>query len=224
MPSSKIFIPAIERINAFTKMIICIVVGIATSLLMVSSDMNTLTRVMIGWDAFCIGMLIFGLITISSIDSRQIRQIAAKEDPKRMVVFTMILISTIASILAVTMLILAKKDSMAPSIYQLPVGVAGMILSWFLIHTTFTLRYAHMYYGDSEDETLSHAGGLDFPGEEKPEYIDFAYYSFVLGMTFQVSDVEITSRAFRRMALLQGMISFFFSTIMIALTINVIGN
>jgi len=91
-----------------------------------------------------------------------------------------------------------------------------------LIHTSFTLRYAHIFYGDHETKPNMHAGGLDFPGDALPDYLDFAYFSFVLGMTFQVSDVQITSRRFRRLALLHGMISFVFDTTMIALTINIL--
>ena len=75
-----------------------------------------------------------------------------------------------------------------------------MILSWFLIHTIFTLRYAHIFYGDDDEKPEMHAGGLEFPGDKKPDYLDFAYFSFVLGMTFQVSDVQITSKQLRRIS------------------------
>ena len=102
----------------------------------------------------------------------------------------------------------------------MPIAIAGMLFSWFLIHTTFALRYAHIYYGHHETKPNTHAGGLEFPEDEQPDYLDFAYFSFVLGMTFQVSDVQITSKRFRKMAMFHGLISFGFNTIMIALTIN----
>jgi uncharacterized membrane protein len=97
-----------------------------------------------------------------------------------------------------------------------------MLFSWILIHTIFTLRYAHIYYGDDENKPDIHAGGLIFPGGNRPEYMDFAYFSFVLGMTFQVSDVQITTARLRKLALVHGLLSFGFNTIMIALTINLV--
>jgi uncharacterized membrane protein len=106
--------------------------------------------------------------------------------------------------------------------WHLPIAVAGMLFSWVLIHTGFTLRYAHIFYGDHKTKPNTHAGGLNFPGDTMPDYLDFAYFSFVLGMTFQVSDIQITSKRFRRLALLHGLISFSFDTTMIALTINIL--
>ena len=97
-----------------------------------------------------------------------------------------------------------------------------MVFSWFLIHTIFTLRYAHIFYGDNEERPHTHAAGLKFPGDKNPDYFDFAYFAFVLGMTFQVSDVQITSNKLRRMAMWHGLLSFGYNTIMIALTINLI--
>ena len=84
------------------------------------------------------------------------------------------------------------------------------------------MRYAHIFYGDHETEPAIHAGGLIFPDEDKPDYFDFAYFSFVLGMTFQVSDIQVTSKRLRKLALLHGILSFGFNTIIVALTINVI--
>ena len=88
----------------------------------------------------------------------------------------------------------------------------------------FGLRYAHTFYGDPDGPAgpQQHAGGLDFPGGRLPDYMDFAYFSFVIGMTFQVSDVQITSREFRKLVLLHGMLSFGFNTVILALTINTV--
>src|SRR6202044_324561 len=98
----------------------------------------------------------------------------------------------------------------------------GAILgSWLLTHATFTFRYAHRYYGDSG---RGDHGGLDFPGDEPPDYWDFLYFSFVVGMTCQVSDVQVTSRSMRRMTLLHGVLSFFFNTVILALAVNVVAS
>jgi uncharacterized membrane protein len=85
----------------------------------------------------------------------------------------------------------------------------------------FGLRYAHLYYGegDSADKPI---GGLEFPSDDSPGYVDFAYFSFVIGMTCQVSDVQITSKSLRSLALIHGVLSFCFNTVILALTINTI--
>jgi uncharacterized membrane protein len=95
-----------------------------------------------------------------------------------------------------------------------------LFLSWLVTHVTFALRYAHEFYardlgGPDVDR------GLEFPGDKAPDYLDFLYFSLVLGMTFQVSDVQITSRKLRRVASLHGLISFLFNTIIVAFTVNI---
>ena len=99
--------------------------------------------------------------------------------------------------------------------------VAGtLLLSWLMTHTLFALRYAHEFYDGPEDGTKP-AGGLEFPGDTKPDYWDFYYFALVLGMTFQVSDVQITSRALRRLATAHGLIGFLFNTVILALSVNI---
>ena len=95
-----------------------------------------------------------------------------------------------------------------------------LLLSWLVTHVTFAFRYAHEFYatdlgGPDVDR------GLEFPGEKEPDYLDFMYFALVLGMTFQVSDVQITSRKLRRVALLHGFLAFLFNTVIIAFTVNI---
>ena len=104
------------------------------------------------------------------------------------------------------------------------VCLLGVAFSWFLLHTIFTNRYAHMYYERTDKKSDAHTGGLTFPEEEKPDYFDFAYFSFVIGMTFQVSDVVVTSHKLRKLVLMHGLISFAFNAIIVALTISIIAN
>jgi uncharacterized membrane protein len=91
-----------------------------------------------------------------------------------------------------------------------------------MLHIIFTFRYAHMYYHSNLNNETGLCGGLEIPNEKYPDYLDFAYFSFVIGMTFQVSDINITSKSMRRLALLHGMLSFLFNTVIVALSINVI--
>jgi uncharacterized membrane protein len=95
-----------------------------------------------------------------------------------------------------------------------------LLVSWLMAHTTFAFRYAHEYYSVTPGKTQIDAG-LQFPGEDNPDYLDFVYFALVLGMTFQVSDVQITSRKLRRLAIIHGLMSFLFNTVIVALTVNI---
>jgi uncharacterized membrane protein len=219
---SKPPVPSFEKINSVQKVFICLGIAIAVYLIVEIKNIDVLTHVMLGWDVFSLCLLIMTWITFFITSAKQIRIQSKVQDPNKSVIFIIILICTLASFFTVLLLIVTKKESESKAAWELPIAVAAMIFSWLLIHTSFTLRYAHIFYGDHETEPNTHAGGLEFPGDTLPDYLDFAYYSFVLGMTFQVSDVQITSRRFRRMALLHGILSFVFDTIMIALTINIL--
>ena len=214
-------IPLIDRLSGFQKLFICLFFGVM-AFIITPTGTQSLVRVMIGWDTFSIIMVVFGWLTFFKTTAFQIRAQAKVQDENRIVIFSIVLIATLAGLIAVIILIITKKESHSESEYKIPIAVLGMLLSWLLIHTTFTLRYAHIFYGNQEENADKHAGGLEFPKEAKPDYLDFAYFSFVLGMTFQVSDVEVTSKRLRRLVLLHSLISFIYATIMIALTINVI--
>ncbi len=209
-----------ERISPLEKLLICLALAIIAYFIIHINDLYGLTRLMFAWNIFSLSMIVMNWITFNITDSKEIRSQARVQDPKRAIVFGLVLIATIASILAVVMMIIVKEEGKTGMGWRIPLAIAGMVLSWVLIHTLFTLRYAHIYYGNDVDNPTNHAGGLNFPGSKRPEYLDFAYFSFVLGMTFQVSDVEITSRSLRTLALFHGMISFAYNTVMIALVIN----
>ena len=215
-------LPFFEKINSFQRLFICIALAVIVYFLVQIKKIDGLSHVMLGWNTFSLSMIIMSWVSFFITDSKQIREQARVQDPSRSIIFIIIIVSTLASFFAVLLLILSKGENDNTSSLRIAVAVTGMFLSWFLIHTIFTLRYAHIFYGDHETRPNTHAGGLEFPGDSKPEYLDFAYYSFVLGMTFQVSDVQITSKRLRSLAMLHGLLSFVFNTIMIALTINLI--
>jgi len=150
------------------------------------------------------------------------REIARREDVSRTFFFIFIIVSSFASMFAVMILIISRKATDTGLSIYLPIAVLGMLLSWVMVHTMFAFHYAHIYYGDDKQDPGKHAGGLEFPEEKKPDYLDFAYFSFVIGMTFQVSDVQITSHRLRRIVLLHGLLSFSLNTFVVALTINLI--
>ena len=118
-------------------------------------------------------------------------------DPGRNIVLGVVLISIVAG-LASAIIILGKGPNVPPSDRNiaLALGIGAVVLGWFLIHTTFIFRYAHLFYYDSDQDGTAQRG-LDFPGTKDPDDYDFAYFSFVIGMTFQVSDVQITDPGVR---------------------------
>lgn len=211
---------AFERLHAIHKTIICLVLATVVYLVADIENISKLTRVMIGWDTFSLCLIILTWITFKITTPTEIRKLAGVEDSSRVVIFIMVLISTFASFLAVLLLLISKDKS--TEALDITIAIGAMVFSWFLVHTIFAMRYAHIYYGDHKTKSDTHAGGLDFPEENKPDYLDFAYFSFVVGMTFQVSDVDITSKRLRKLALLHSIVSFGFNTFIVALTINVI--
>ena len=181
---------------------------------------SVLIRLIIGWDAFTVTSLALIWLSMNSADANRIRAIAAKEDLSRLLSFVFVLVAAAASLLAV-ILLLSTTHNMSPAMLARHIALSGVAVagSWLLVHTVFTLRYAHMYY-DADPEGRD-VGGLDFPGKvEEPDYLDMAYFSFVVGMTAQTADVGISGRNIRRLALLHGLISFIFNTALVALVIN----
>ena len=106
---------------------------------------------------------------------------------------------------------------------RLVLSVVTVVASWLFLHTVLALHYAHQYYWPKRQPSHpdAHHGGLEFPGGESPDYMDFLYFSFVLGATSQTSDVAITGKQIRRLAMLHGTLAFAFNTLLLALTINV---
>ena len=173
------------------------------------------------WDVFALTYLLSSGIIFFTSSTENIKKRASKDDGGRLFVFLIVVVASFVSMVTVTMLIISKDTENISKIVYLPVIISGMLLSWIMVHATFSFHYAHLYYDVDEGEEKS-AEGLDFPGEKNPDYLDFAYFSFVIGMTFQVSDVEISSRIIRRQALAHALLSFVLNTFVVALTINLI--
>jgi uncharacterized membrane protein len=179
------------------------------------------TDIIAAWDTFAFCVLAAAWLTILITPQQMLRARAQEEDLGRTVIFVFVVVAACASLFAVGLLVTEG------SVGHLVLGLATVVLSWSLIQTIFGLHYAHAFYGDSDQPgETRHAGGLLFPverGEERmPDYLDFAYFSFVIGMTCQVSDVQITSHRLRRLALLQSLLAFVFNTIILALLINTV--
>jgi uncharacterized membrane protein len=178
------------------------------------------------WDVFALCVLGLAWLTILTTPPEKLRARAQMQDVSHILIFIFVVVAACAGLFAVGFLFLNKSvASQSPHFFvHLLMSLVAIICSWALVHTVFGLRYAHTFYGDPDGPTgpKPHAGGLDFPGDREPDYMDFAYFSFVIGMTFQVSDVVITSRDFRKLVLLHAMLSFGFNTVILALTINTV--
>jgi len=176
------------------------------------------------WNAVAVVILALDWLTILTTPQRKIRQLAQQQDLSRFLVFLFVVVTSSAALFAVGFLVSLKRSQTGYHfIIHLLLTLLTVIFSWSLVHTVYGLRYAHAFYGDSDEPGANrHAGGLVFPGDRSPDYFDFAYFSFVVGMTCQVSDVQITSRHMRRITLVHSVLSFGFNTMILALLINTV--
>ena len=221
LPGSKHADNIFLRMRPIHRLAIGFSVALITFLLIRHLVNSELVLVMILWDVTCIVFLVSAWVVFFTCSPAHIRKIASKEDGSRAFVLIIVLVSSMVSMGIVLALINSDEFTTQQALY-IVVTIAGMLLSWIMVHTTFCFHYAYMYYGDDEVVPETHAGGLEFPKEKAPDYLDFAYFAFVIGMTFQVSDVEISSRQIRRQALVHGLLSFALNTFVVALTVNLI--
>jgi uncharacterized membrane protein len=209
--------PKIVRIaHARPKLVTSILFGALTASLL-PWDLGGIMRALIGWDACVLLYLIIVFWHITRSEISHIRERAAAEDEGRVAVLVLTVGATLASLAAIIVLLgqAAGKNEMP----QLVFASATVVLSWVFIHAIFATHYAHDFYGE-----LPAASGLRFPGDNKPDYLDFVYFSFVIGMTFQVSDVAVTARSIRRTVLAHAIVSFFFNVALLAIMINIAAN
>lgn len=209
----------INNLSATAKLVISAVIAIVVYL---SHPLYSALQLIFCWDVFSLVLLSLIWFTFFTTSTQAIRAESQKEDGSRMVVFTVVILATILSMFAVLQMVISSAQYMHSKILSLVCGIACMIFSWSLVQTIFTSRYAHLYYAKDQEGQSSERGGLDFPGKATPDFIDFAYFAFTIGMTFQVSDVEISDRRIRRIVLLHSMLSFAFNASVISLSVNII--
>lgn len=173
-------------------------------------------RGIVGWDVGALVFLALAWLVIVRATPSETRARAALEDPGRRVVFGLALASAVVSLLsAVTMLRQLRSIQLEQAELWTALALVAVVLSWLVTHTAFTLRYAHLYYEGGEP-------CLEFPDTHEPNDTDFAYFSFTIGMCFQVSDVTVRSRAARRAVLLHAVMSFGYNTAILALSLNLV--
>lgn len=174
--------------------------------------------VLVGWDVMALTVVVSVWTAIGGFTPEETEAFALREDDTRAGTHLLLLGAALVSLVGVVLAFLKANSGGHPDEALLEaVGVLTIASSWVLVHTVFALRYAHVYYTDP-------VGGIDFKtkGAEDPNYVDFAYTAFTVGMTFQVSDTDITTRPMRHQVLSHALMSFLFGAVILATTVNVI--
>jgi uncharacterized membrane protein len=194
---------------------LALLVGIIAFFVLPSS-IRLVTRLIIGWDVFIALylVLVYGMM-LRSGSQKHIRRNAALQDDGSFIILLVAALGAFASIAAIVF----ELGEGHRTSWELTLAIVTIASSWAAVHTIFSLHYAHQFYGGAK------TGGLAFPSDadnkEVPDYWDFVYFSFVIGMTAQVSDVGITDKSIRRTATAHGIVSFIFNTALVALMVNI---
>lgn len=183
-----------------------------------------MARGLMGW---CVGAVVFLALSwwlATTFDAKRCRARAqSMDDPNALILVIMLAIAGVSVGVIVMMLKEVQNLEEVERAAHIALSVVSLSCAWLLIHTVYGFHYAHRYYQEEKNKETAGAG-LDFPGKRDPDYLDFLYYSFVVGMTCQVSDVQVTSREMRRLTLVHGVLSFAFNMLVLALSINVVAS
>jgi len=208
----------VRIIHARPRLFISALLGLAVlTLVSMTFDWRAATKLLVAWDAG----VVFYLISVASLSARsdvqRIRRRAGLQDEGQITILFFIVASAMASLAAIF-----AELAQTPTNPRLPghlmLATSTILLSWAFIHSMFALHYAHEYYGDGRDHRI---GGMSFPEDTEPDYWDFAYFSFTIGMCAQVSDVTVSSKSIRRTVLVHSIQSFIFNAALLALTVNI---
>jgi uncharacterized membrane protein len=181
----------------------------------------------IGWDAVCVAFLFLTTPVMVGQDSASMSAKAASQDEGQGVILGLVIIATAASLAAVAAeLSLARAADGAEKIMRVGLAAVTVAVSWAMMQLIFALHYAHGYYASraTPENPDAVAGGLDFPGDEDPDYWDFVHFSVVIGVASQTADIAFTAKSLRRTGTLHGVAAFVFNTIVVALTINLVAS
>ena len=202
------------RVSARRRVGICAVAGLFVfAVAMVVAPWQVAT--LIGWDITAVAWVAWVGFSVLNKDAAATRRLATLEDDSRAAADALLVSASLASLVGVAFALL-KAASATGSGHALITAVAAgtVVASWGTIHTLFALRYARLYYAEG--------GGIDFHDDRLADYGDFAYVAFTLGMTYQVSDTDLKSKAIRMTALRHALLSYLFGTVVVAMTINVV--
>jgi uncharacterized membrane protein len=203
----------VRVVYARPRTFLSIAIGIVAFFLLPGS-LRLVTRLLISWDIFIALYLVLVYTMMLRSGLAYIKRNAVLQDDGRFLILLVTALGAFASVGAIVFELGAGHRGTS----ELTLGTVTIALSWAAVHTVFALHYAHEFYRGAKP------GGLDFPKgheDEPPDYWDFVYFSFVIGMTAQVSDVGVTDRIIRRTATVHGIISFVYNTALVALMVNI---
>jgi uncharacterized membrane protein len=170
---------------------------------------------LIGWDVGAAVTVVWILLVVAGKDADETEKLAMREDDSRAGAELSIMVASTASLIGVGFgLVKASSEHGGPEVVMTIVAVLAVVLGWTVVHATYTLRYAHLYYRTG--------GGIDFNNDDEPDFRDFAYLAFTVGMTYQVSDTNLKTRAIRRAVTSHALLSYLFGTAIVATMINVV--
>lgn len=210
------------RMHPLQRLSVSILLVAVTILLLKHSGFSGLLITVCSWCVFALSFIITSWVILFTRTLSEIKKYAKKEDGSRVFVILITILTSFAALIAVLLLVIDKNRAASEEWITIPACIFAVIFSWVMVHTIMTFHYANLYYDDDEKKKKEQREGLTFPEEAAPDYLDFAYFSFVVGMTFQVSDVEVTDKKMRKIVLAHGLISFALNTFVVALTINFI--
>lgn len=202
---------------------ISILVGLAVGLASMAFAPHAVlsTRLILGWDALTLTFLGAMLVSMIEHSPTDIRAQAALDDEGRGAILALVLIASAASVWAVgAELSLAKDAHGVMKVARIGLAFVTVVVSWLMVQMIFALHYAHEFYGVDEDDGVSDALGIEFPGTPQPDYWDFLYFAIVIGVACATADANITSKGLRRLGTVHSLVAFAFNTIIVALTIN----
>jgi uncharacterized membrane protein len=215
--------PWIIRIGAMQRLAVVLTIAVAAFLAQ-SDSISWHTRAVVSWDLGALVYLWLAWWLIACADASMTRSHALGQDQSGYLIFLFVVGAACASIVAIGFVVGTIKElAFWSRAWHLTLTIAALISSWLLIQTVFAFHYARRYYAILHRERKA-PPELLFPGNREPDYLDFAYYSFVVGMTSQVSDVAVTSRQMRRLTLIHGALAFIFNIAVLALSINIIAS
>lgn len=213
----------IARFGAMRRLATALAVGVVAYIVQ-PEWISWHTRIVVSWDLGTLMYLGLAWALIARADARVTRDHALSQDQSGFFIFLFVLGAAYASIVAIGFVVGTIRDlPFWARTWHLALTVVALMSSWLLIQTVFAFHYARRYYDRARHDSAETAELL-FPGKREPDYLDFAYYSFVIGMTSQVSDVAVTSRRMRRLTLIHGFLAFVFNIAVLALSINIIAS
>ncbi len=205
----------VRLVRDHARLFASIAVGIVLWLLLPAQGRST-TRLLVSWDVGVAVYLVSAVVVFARFDLQLVRRRAAAQDEGGPWLLMLTVAAAVASLIAIVAEVGSVRGTNDPHVGRyFGLAVLTIVLSWAFIHTIFALHYAHEYYGGGDSGC-----GLVFPNDERPDYWDFVYFSFVIGMTFQVSDVQVTSKVLRRMIVAHAMVSFTFTISIMSLVVN----